>query len=296
MADLSHVTAAILDLAVAAVYPNGTAQPSVVNAPVRLFEGWPLASQLELDMQGLKLAAAGGTEANGVGPISNVSVFPMAGGGAQTFQVLDKPYEIVPPAYGLTPSVADGTLTLAGTPSQGEFVTLNVENRRVYSRGGATAADICAALLPDVQVDYPSASANGATLTIPGVESIIVRQGAPATMGQVTHRQRHTIIVSVWAPTPALRSSLGASIDAALKTSLRITLPDTSQAIMVYDRTLQSDNFETMTVYRRDLYYSVEYATLETWTAYVVTSVTTQWTAQEDFTGGQIGTQTTTVN
>ncbi|MCC3246681.1 hypothetical protein LG047_15375 [Methylocystis sp. WRRC1] len=295
MADLSDVTAAILDLAVAAVYPNGTGQPSVSSTPVRLFEGWPIADQLDLDLQGKQLDASGAVVSNGVGPIANVSVFPMQGT-SQTFQILDKPYQIVPPAYGLTSSVASGVMTITGTPTQGEFVTIVVDGRYGYSRGGATAAEICAALLADVQVDFPSASASGNTLTIPGVESIEVRHGAPATMGQVTHRQRHTIIVTVWAPSNDLRKALGAAIDQKIKANLRLTLPDTSQAICVYDRTIQTDNFETMQVYRRDLYYAVEYATLETWTAHVVTLVTTRWTAQDGVTGSQIGETITTIN
>jgi phage tail protein X len=295
MADLGDVTAALLALATTAVYPSGNAGPSVTSTPVRLFEGWPLADQLDLDMAGNMKVPGGGVTPNGVGPISNVSVFPMAGAGGNPYQVLDYPSVIVPPVYGLTASISSNVLTLTGTPTAGEYLTIIAQNSHVYSRTGASAAAILSALQADAVSDYPSVTATSSTITFPTTSTLQARLGAPGTMGQVTHRQKHAIIVSVWAPTPALRNALAAAIDVVMKENIRITLPDTSEALITYDRAIQSDNFETATVYRRDLYYNVEYATLQQFQAYVVTSVTTQWQPVEDYTGTAIGPPATSI-
>ena len=295
MADLGDITAALLGIASTAVYPSGNAGPSVTGTPVRLFEGWPLADQLDLDMAGNMKVAGGGVTPNGVGPIASVSVFPMQGAGAQVFQVLNEPYTIVPAVYGLVPTVSNKTITVTGTPGTGEFMTIIADHRHVYSRGGSTVSAIISAIAADALADYPSLTYNASSITFT-TNDLQVRLGAPGTVGQVTHRQKHCIIVSVWAPTPAIRNQLAAAVDVVMKQNLRITLPDTSTAVVRYDRAIQSDNFETTTVYRRDLYYDVEYATLETWTAYVVTSVTTQWSSLDDISGVQVGSGVSTVN
>lgn len=280
MADISDISAAMLTIANGAVYPNGTGQPSVTSAPVKLFEGWPNADALNTDI-------AAGT--------ANVSIFPLASAGAQVFQILNEPYIITPPAYGLTPTLSGQKITLNGTPTNGEFLTVIADYRHIYSRNGASATAICSALATDAQADYPSASASGNTLTIPA-QDFTLRLGAPATMGQVTHRQRQTVIITVWAPDPATRNTLASAIDVVMKENLRITMPDTSQAVLTYDRTIITDSWEAMTVYRRDLYYTVEYATLEQWIAYVVTSVTTTWQSEDDYVGGSLAPPVSTVN
>ncbi|WP_230371026.1 hypothetical protein [Paludibacterium denitrificans] len=40
MADLSDVLNTLSGLVAAAVYPHGTSQPSVCNAPVKAYPGW----------------------------------------------------------------------------------------------------------------------------------------------------------------------------------------------------------------------------------------------------------------
>ena len=92
-------------------------------------------------------------------------------------------------------------------------------------------------------------------------------------MGQAIHRQRQSIMITIWAPDPARRTSIASLIDVEMKKNYRFTLPDTSQATMTYEKTNQIDDHQTVSVYRRDLIYAVEYATIETFTAYEVTAV-----------------------
>jgi hypothetical protein len=272
LADLSDVTTYLAAAAAAAVYPNGTSQPSVAAMDCRIYEGWPIADKLDKDMQGLK----DDNTARGTGPVANVSVFPMQGTGITVYQILDQTYTITPAAITMGVSVNGTTnvITVTGQPSIGEYLTLICDGNIVFSRTGANTQAILAAIAADAQAGgYPSASSTATTLTVPVGHSLVVRQGGQALMGKVTHRQRHSVMVTVWAPNQVSRKTLAAAIDVKIKKALKVSMPDTSQAIVCYNRTNVSDEQQTSGIYRRDLIYDVEYATLETFPGYVVTSV-----------------------
>lgn len=277
MADLSDVTAYLAQQAFAAIYPNGTSQPSVAGIDCRIYEGWPNPDQLDLDLAGKTLVGATNNVplARPGGMCANVSIFPLAGTGVTVYQVLDATYTITPPAPQLAWSLSGDTLTASGTPAAGEYLTVIADQAHVYSASAATLAALLSNLASQAQTNYPSASATATTLTVPVEAYLTVRQGAPALLGKVTHRQRQGIMVTVWAPTQAARSSLAKAIDGLIKQELRVTLADTSQAIVCYNRTYISDEGEVSTVYRRDLVYDVEYASLQTFAGYPVTSVQT---------------------
>lgn len=260
MADLTDVTAYLAQKASDAVYPNGILQPSVTAADVRVFEGWPVAEQLDRDI------AAGK---------SNVSVYPMRGTGNSIYQIQDETYTIVPVSYGMAPSVLDNVITVGGQPHAGEYLTLICDGNIVFSQTGASTAALLAALAAQALPTYPGVVATATTLTIPVGHSLVVRQGGVATLGRVTHRQKHTVMISVWAPGQDHRKKLAIAVDVLLKASIRVTLPDTSQAIICYNRTDTDDERQVAGIYRRDLIYEVDYATLLTFPGYVVTSVGT---------------------
>lgn len=273
MADIDDVSNAIASLVSTAVYPNGISQPSVSGAQVRIFPGWPLPSQLDADM------AAG---------ISNVSIFPMAGATATPFQILDEWYTIVPPVHGMVVSVAGNSVTLTGTPGPTEFCAVVLDNKYSFSRTGGTSAAILSAVLADIQVNYPSSSLLGSTLTIVGAAHLVARVGSQGTIGRVVHRQRQGIMVTVWAPTPTVRTLLAAPISVSLSANVRVSLPDTTQMIMVYNRTSVIDAWEAMTIYRRDMIVDAEYATIEQIPGIEVTSVDVKLLTKDTVTGNVI--------
>lgn len=271
MADISDVTAYLYNAATAAVYPNGTGQPSVAAMGVRVFEGWPMPDQLDLDVAGM--VAGNPPTPRAGGPVANVSIYPMQGMNAQVYQIQDHVLVIAQPVYGIALTVVNGTITFAGAPNVGEYVTLVINRADVYSATGANAAAIIATLIASISMKYPLASSTTSTLTIPNTYALVVRQGGVGTLGKVTHRQKQSIMISVWAPTHAIRSTLAAAIDNAIKQKNIVAMPDTSQALICYNRTNLSDEKQMATVYRRDLIYDVEYATVFQFPGYVVTSV-----------------------
>lgn len=274
MADLSDITAYLAVTATAAVYPNGTSQPSITGSDVRIFEGWPLADQLDHDMAGTMLnnAIPPVTVPRPGGPACNVSVFPMAGTNFTPYQIQNKTYTVVPAVFGMAVSVLNNTVTVTGVPTLGEYVTLVCDNQFVYSATGASVAAILTALAASALVNYSGTVATSTTITVPVTAYLTVRQGAQGTLGRVIHRERQSIMVSVWAPTHALRTQLAKAVDVAIKTKLVVTMPDTSQALVCYNRTNLDDFSQVATIYRRDLIYDAEYATVELFSGYVITS------------------------
>jgi hypothetical protein len=284
LADLSDVTAYLAQQAYAAVYPNGSSQPSVAGMDCLVFEGWPVADQLDLDVNGKMKDASGLVIPRPGGPRANVSIFPMMGTGVQVYQILDETYTIAPPAITLTVSISGppvtvsggGTIiTLGGQPAVGEYLTLVCDDQHIFSSGGATTAALISALAAQASAIYPGTSSTATTLTVPVNAYLTVRQGGTAVMGKVTHRQRHCIMVTVWAPNRVARNQFAAAIDGLIKQNNRVSLPDTSQALVIYSRTNTIDDQQAETIYRRDLIYDVDYATVEQFPGYVITSTTT---------------------
>jgi hypothetical protein len=279
VADLSDVTAYLATQVASAVYPNGDSQPSVAAMDCLIYEGWPIPDALDLDLAGNIKSAAGVVVPRAGGPRANVSIFPMQGTGVNVYQIQDETYTIVPVSYGMSVTQNGNTITVSGQPNAGEYLTLVCDDRFVYSLSGANTAALLAALATAAQANYPSASSTSTTLTVPTSRSLIVRQGGIGTLGKVTHRQRHSVMVTVWAPTRVARSALASAIDVALKENIRVAMPDTSQALVIYSRTNVSDEQQSTTIYRRDLVYEVEYATLQTFPGNVITTVNTTVTA-----------------
>jgi hypothetical protein len=272
MADLSDVTAYLAQQAANAVYPNGATSPSVASMDCLIYEGWPLGDQLDLDINGQERNATGATVARPGGPRANVSIYPMPGTGVPVYQIQDHTKTIVEPAIGLTATLSGDTVTVSGTSKPGEYITIIADDAYIYSETGANAAAILAALATAAQANYPGASSTATTLTIPVGHSIVMRQGGVGTVGRVTHRQKHAVMITVWAPNRVVRNELAEAIDGLIKQTNRVSFPDTSQAVVVYNRTIVNDEQQAESIYRRDLIYDVEYATVFQFPATVVTS------------------------
>ena len=75
-------------------------------------------------------------------------------------------------------------------------------------------------------------------------------------------RQQQSFRVALWCGDPASRDVASAAVDLALGALDFMTLPDGSSARIRFETTSSSDRQEEADLYRRDLVYSVEYATL----------------------------------
>jgi hypothetical protein len=277
MADLSDITAFLANSATSAVYPNGASQPSVANMDVLIHEGWPIAEQLTLDLRGLEIAFEGAPPMpRPTGKRAHVSVFPMPGG-STPYQILYpvRVQIIQEPTINCAVSVTGEAITYTGTPALGEILTIVADGTAFSTNAaaGATNISILQALLAKVQVTFPSASLSGNVLTVPFNFQMTVRQGGVGLLGRVIHRECQRIWVTIWAPDPTTRSTLAKAVDVAIKRHVIVTLPDTSQAKIIYTGTNVFDDRQNEGLYRRDLIFDAEFATLETTPGTTITTV-----------------------
>lgn len=156
------------------LYPEGTALPGTMNAPVKVYPGWPVPGLLQPDI-----------DAGGV----HISVWPLP------------------------------TERRVNTPLGRPFRPVRVSG----DRAGKAVREL--------------------------------------------KRQIKDFQITVWAPTPELREQAGTATDAALSAESNIDLGDSAPAQLFYVRQFDSDSAENWHVYRRDLFFSVNFATTQTITA-----------------------------
>jgi hypothetical protein len=87
---------------------------------------------------------------------------------------------------------------------------------------------------------------------------------ADAPAQKEIRRQEQDFRATCWCPTPASRDATAAAIDSSLSRNRFLVLPDGTQGRLVYCGTTVFDQSQNASLYRRDLMYSVEYATVLT--------------------------------
>lgn len=259
MADLTDVEAKIVAIVDGAIYPNGDSQPSALPgaAVARIGRGWPIPASLDADL------AAGNVQ---------ITVYPLGGSAPATNQILNETYVITPAAITTQAVLAGNVITVSGTLSTGEFLTLVIDDAVVCSQTGANVAAMLSALAAEAQGHGYAATATATALTVPFGHTLVVRQGGVGVIGRVIHRQIHSIMVSIWAPSDDLRTAAAILADIELKKNIRVAMPDTSQCLLRYSRTISSDQQEKAGLYRRDLIFDAEFATVEQFSGTTITS------------------------
>lgn len=279
MAEITAIADEIASVIASALYPDGETE-SVVGAPVKLYPGWPNATDLDADM---RLGTC------------HVTVYPTQAGG-KAEQVFEREQPAAPPVHGISATVSGSSITFSGIPTSGEYVSLIVEGRKAYSRVGATLGAILTALLADILPDFPGSTLVGSVLTVNGAFEFTVRSGAPVQMVKPVWRHEQGFQISVWAPNPELRSAIGQAVNVALATTSRLALDDCSYANISLGKSIDSDSREAGLIYRRDVMTMIQFATVETFTAYEVTVVATTFQGVDSLSGMADGPPVTTLN
>ena len=88
-------------------------------------------------------------------------------------------------------------------------------------------------------------------------------------------RQTRAFQITVWASCFERRDPVAKAVDTALALVTRLELPDCSQAILSYTTSTQDDNQQKLGIYRRDLFYAVNYATTQSVANYTVKQIQT---------------------
>ena len=262
MADLTDVENALVSLIAQTLYPNGTASPSVPGNDCKIYAGWPTSSQLDADL------SAGKT---------HVTVFPTPTERNTTrYPETWETQSITPSTITLT--ISGQTVTVGGampSPFTPHNLALLVSGKN-YTYGVQstdTLTSIATALAALVAVDFPGTTNTGAVITAPNNAHIdAAKVGTTGTSIREIRRQERVFQITVWSDTPTHRDAAIKPIDTALAALRFINLADGTVGRLIYKSSPVTDNNQKAKLYRRDLMYSVEYATTQTKTDYQIVS------------------------
>jgi len=247
MADPSEILNVIAGQVAAIVYPNGTASPSITGAVVKVYPGWPVPDILQADIKN-----------SGV----HISIYPLPTE-RKLPTALGRPYRVIDSGNPTIETAVSGSaVTLSGAVSTPQNVYFLIDG--IGYHYSVQSGDSLASIATAMATLIPGASNVGPVVTFPNAFEIIARVGGVGAAARELRRQTKDFMVTVWAPTPALRDTIGSAIDSALSISSDIQLSDGLPAFMVYARSMYSDASENYLVYRRDLVYTVNYATSQT--------------------------------
>lgn len=256
MASIGDVENGLVTLAAAALFPAGGYQPgasvasSTAGLNVMLSRGWPIAARLDADIAAF---AAQVTISPGSGMARNTTRYPG----------IWKP-PAVATAPTLTVAKTTTTVTFGGAGGAGQIVGVAIGlgyNPAAYAvRSGATDAPTTIAAAFAALI--PGASAAGAVLTVPGpVVSARVLADQPAT--REVRRQQQMMQFSIWAPSASARDAITSVLDAYLGGVAFFAASDGSSVRMIYAGQVTLDPAAKAGIYRRDMRFTCEYATIQ---------------------------------
>lgn len=248
MARLADVSDALVAVAAQAVYPNGMSSPSVTGSDIRLYHGWPVKEQLDRDL------SAG---------VTTVSVYPSPTEHREPLFLPD--WYALPLPQATLHLVLDGPdVVVSGHASPHLNAALIVNGRPyVYAlNGDETLSTVAISLAAMVNVDTPASSV-GPRIIIPGAWQIVARVGVFGTSVRELKRQERVFQVIVWAPNPEHREIVADAIDVALASRNFLALPDGTSGRLLYQGSPVLDDLSKVACFRRDLRYSVCWATTE---------------------------------
>ena len=253
MADQSDVETALVRVIAGTIYPDGSDGDSTIGTPpalCRIYRGWPTAAALQADL------AAG---------IVNVSVFP-SGAPRDTTRYPARWTVTTDSRPTLTVVVRRNIVTFTGTPAAGQMAGIAVDGTSfVYLvQAGDTTALIAAALAAQITAaGYFVQNAN-AILVVPGAASLLARVEQAQSAFRETRRQIQSFRISCWCPDPLLRDETASRIDTTLADKSFLTLADGTSARLTLEGGATIDQMEAAHLYRRDLIYAADYATILT--------------------------------
>jgi hypothetical protein len=246
MADQSDVETELVSLVSSALYPNGTNYGSVPGPVCRIYRGWPKATALNADL------AAGRI---------NVTVFP-AGSAMRNTTRYPSEWITDQSAPMLTVAVAGSVVSFGGSASIGQLAGVRVDGRSYAYRTTATdtPSSVAANIATLARADG-IATLSYAAITFEGAGDVLARVVADAPGLMEVRRQTQGFRITCWCPSPLLRDTVAVAIDTLLATLHFITMPDGTAARLIFSGTTILDQSQDAILYRRDLTYTVEYAT-----------------------------------
>lgn len=269
MADEVDVENGIVAAINAAIYPGGPGTLSAAGVRVDIFRGWPTPIQQE-DAKAQSYVNISVATRNGVEKALG-SRYP------RQWQTS------VQPAHTLTATAAGSIITIGGTIATPQNVMVLIGPRggsfSYAVQPGDTLTSIASGLATLMAAQYPGTTSSGSTITVANPNGIVTaRVASTGTSLKEVKRQDKSFQIMVWAPpspnagddADALRTAVIKVIDPALAALTFLSFPDGSSGFIRYERTITLDLAQEEGLYRRDLFYWVEYPTVLTETDYEI--------------------------
>jgi hypothetical protein len=253
VADLADVLNGIREEVTAALNAEGIVQPGVSSKGLRIYRGWP-GEALDADLL------------NG---IAHVTIYPRAGVASVLPGSIDGWVENARPTLNMSAAAEEDTATFTGTANRTDMVAAVVADGAGWTlalTNGQTAESVAATFATAIAEDRP-ASATGPALTLSGAARLRVGVYSWGTERLEVRRQEQGVLVTVWAPSPALRDRIAGVLDlhfASERGRLSREMADGTEATIRYAGTVFDDAGREHPVYRRDLAVLVEYSTVRT--------------------------------
>ena len=247
MADISDVEQAVVATVTDILYPAGSTQSSIIGALCRIYRGWPNSSTLNADLAAGLVNITAGTDNDS--------------GRTTTRYLAQWQFKSFPP--GTVASANGQTVTISGSPAPGDVVGAMIDGMTfAYRVQAGDSPAIVAAHITQLVLATRIASLRGSTITVPGAKSVIARAVCDGAASFESRCQEKDLRIICWCPTPPVRDALTSAIDVAISGMGFLTLPDGSQARILYRNTASYDQAQNALLYRRDLIYMVEYPTI----------------------------------
>jgi len=246
MADIADVELTLVAAATAALYPNGSNAVSAVGTPLRIHRGKVSNTDLRFDR---------------INGIADVAAFTTASVGRNTTRWGVQVTEM-PSVPSLSVATSYNSATFLGTAAFGDIagILINQVAHIYQTTVGDAASLVCAALAASIRAEMICWS-TGATLTEPGVSSIVARCAHQVNATVEWGRQEKTFCIAISAQTPTLRDLIGGLLASAFAQISFLTLPDGTGGRLRYHGASDHDNEQGASVYCRDLCYDIEYPT-----------------------------------
>ena len=246
MADQVDVEVALASLVANALYPNGTAAPSVTGAMYRVYRGYPASPVLDADI---------------VTGVTHVSVTP-AGGEVKNVTRYPRIWQEVEPVPATLSVTVNGfAAAFTGVCAVGQLTGILVNGAAFpyavqLTDSPATVASNLAAQLRSAGLIVNYA---GGTVSAPAAMTFDARVVAGAGALQEIRRQVQDFRISMWCPDPEVRDEVAPIIDLALADLKFLPLADGSYGRMRFAGVSTGDGGADANLYRRDLVYAIEY-------------------------------------
>jgi hypothetical protein len=249
MADQSDVENALAALTAAALYPNGPDAESLPGPPCRIYRGWPNPAALDADLATGRI---------------NVTIFSGDAPPRITTRFAEE-WVSTPTLPTLQVATSSTSVTFTGTADAGQLAGVLVDHQPfVYRTQAKDSPSLVAATLGVLIRTSRIVRLQGSSIEIPGAQSLVARVVNSASALKEIRRQSLRIRIACWCPSPDTRDAAAAAIDTNFAGLTFIPLADGSKAWVTFAGGAVFDQSQNASLYRRDLLYSVEYATTMT--------------------------------